>query len=140
MRHKAYGYHADRLSKARLLLGADRFCRLEPEAATYFPAYEILNDELRDYRFYADDMTHPATSAVNHIYGCFARSFFSDETAALAARARKTVLRLRHRPLNPATADCERAAAVEAARQFAERYPAVGRPLGEIVSTFYITS
>ena len=135
VRHKAYGLHADRLSKARLLLGADAFCAAEPETVTYFPAYEILNDELRDYRFYADDMTHPATSAVNHIYRCLARAFFTDATAALAADARKIVRRLRHRPLNPATAEATRAAAVEAARQFAERYPAVGRPLGIIVST-----
>lgn len=138
IRHKAYGLHTDRLSKARLLLGADIFCRIASEAVIYFPAYELLQDELRDYRFYADDMIHPSTAAVNHIYECFGRSFFSEETADLAARAHKIVMRLRHRPLNPATAEATRAGAVEAARQFAGRYPAVGRPLGEIVSTTLI--
>ncbi len=136
--HKAYGLHTDRLSKARLLLGADTFCSRTSGDAVYFPAYELLQDELRDYRFYADDMVHPSTAAVNHIYECFGRSFFSEETADLAARAHKIVMRLRHRPLNPATAEATRAGAVEAARQFAGRYPAVGRPLGKIVSTTLI--
>lgn len=138
VRHKAYGLHTDRLSKARLLLGADTFCSRTSGDAVYFPAYELLQDELRDYRFYADDMVHPSTAAVNHIYECFGRSFFSEETADLAARAHKIVMRLRHRPLNPATAEATRAGAVEAARQFAGRYPAVGRPLGKIVSTTLI--
>lgn len=135
VRHKAYGLHTDRLSKSRLLIGADSFCRSAGDSALYFPAYEILEDELRDYRFYADDMVHPATAAVSHIYDCFGRSFFTEETAGLAAQAHKIVMRLRHRPLNPATAEATRAEALEAARQFAGRYPAVGHPLGKIVST-----
>ena len=135
VRHKAYGLHTDRLSKARLLLGADDFCRTFPDDTLYFPAYEILQDELRDYRFYADDMTHPSTSAVNHIYSCFSRTFFDAPTTALASRSHKIVQRLRHRPLNAATADATRADALEAARQLAAQYPAISTAIQKIVST-----
>ena len=138
IRHARDGMHANQLSKATLLLAIEQLQKTFPTTVFYFPSYEIVLDELRDYRFYADDMIHPSTVAVNHIYECFGRSFFSEETADLAARAHKIVMRLRHRPLNPATAEATRAGAVEAARQFAGRYPAVGRPLGEIVSTTLI--
>lgn len=67
-RYKKYGFHGNNLSKATLLLAVDEVCKRYPERAIYFPAYEILLDELRDYRFYADDMIHPAPSAVNYIW------------------------------------------------------------------------
>lgn len=67
-RYKKYGFHGSQLAKATLLLAVDKICRLYPEQTTYFPAYEILLDELRDYRFYANDMIHPASVAVNYIW------------------------------------------------------------------------
>lgn len=67
-RYKKYGFHGNNLAKATLLLAVDEVCKRYPERAVYFPAYEILLDELRDYRFYADDMIHPAPSAVNYIW------------------------------------------------------------------------
>ena len=67
-RYKKYGFHGSQLAKATLLLAVDRICKLYPKKASYFPAYEIMMDELRDYRFYAEDMIHPAPEAVEHIY------------------------------------------------------------------------
>ena len=67
-RYKKYGLHGSQLAKAALLLAVDQVCRRFPEKAAYFPAYEILLDELRDYSYYADDMIHPAPAAVEHIW------------------------------------------------------------------------
>ena len=61
IRHFKDGAHGNQLSKASLLLG------INETGAEYFPAYEIMMDELRDYRFYADDMCHPSPLAVNYI-------------------------------------------------------------------------
>lgn len=78
-RYKKYGFHGSQLAKSTLLLTVDRICRLYPEQTTYFPAYEIMLDELRDYRFYADDMTHPAPVAVNYIWQRLAENCMSTE-------------------------------------------------------------
>lgn len=78
-RYKKYGFHGSQLAKSTLLLTVDRICRLYPEQTTYFPAYEIMLDELRDYRFYADDMIHPAPVAVNYIWQRLAENCMSTE-------------------------------------------------------------
>lgn len=73
-RYIKYGLHADKLSKATLLLAIDRLCSptngdAQPAAPCfYFPAYEIVNDELRDYRFYAPDMQHPSEQTADYIW------------------------------------------------------------------------
>ena len=64
IRHFKDGAHGNQLSKSSLLLGIDAALN---ERADYFPAYEIMMDELRDYRFYADDMCHPSQQAVDYI-------------------------------------------------------------------------
>lgn len=84
IRHKAYGLHADRVSKATLLLAVDSICVGDP-AASYFPSYEIMIDDLRDYRFYAPDMVHPSPVAVDYIYEKFSDTYFTDATRARAA-------------------------------------------------------
>lgn len=66
-RYLKYGLHENQLSKATLLLLADELRRCFPEQIQYFPAYEIVQDELRDYRFYAPDMLHPSDQAVQYI-------------------------------------------------------------------------
>lgn len=71
IRHKSYGLHADKLSKATLLLACDKIVNSDPESIIYFPSYEIMMDDLRDYRFYASDMTHPSDVAVDYIYDTF---------------------------------------------------------------------
>ena len=73
-RYIKYGLHTDKLSKATLLLAIDRLCspanNAAPTAAPcfYFPSYEIVNDELRDYRFYAPDMQHPSEQTADYIW------------------------------------------------------------------------
>ena len=67
-RYAKYGYHGSQLSKAVLLLAEDELIRRFPQTCCYFPAYEILLDELRDYRYYASDGHHPAEEAVEHIW------------------------------------------------------------------------
>lgn len=76
-RYRKYGYHASQLAKARLLLA------LEEMGETYFPAYEILLDELRDYRFYKPDMLHPSDQAVDYIWERFQQWTFTPEMLTL---------------------------------------------------------
>jgi hypothetical protein len=65
----------------------------------YFPAYEILYDDLRDYRFYASDMKHPSETAVNYIYDIFEQSYFDKETKIKAQECRRLYARQNHRPI-----------------------------------------
>jgi hypothetical protein len=69
IRHLGDGAHANQLSKGSLLLAADAVA--DGERIVYFPAYEIVMDELRDYRFYAEDMVHPSAQAVDYIWERF---------------------------------------------------------------------
>jgi hypothetical protein len=98
IRHKAYGLHTDKLSKATLLLACDKLRRLQPQLITYFPSYEIMMDDLRDYRFYAADMVHPSDVAVDYIYEKFGDAFFSDATRQTAAANLRNFRRSLHRP------------------------------------------
>ena len=67
IRHFKDGAHGNQLSKSALLIGADETIRTNGESADYFPAYEIVMDELRDYRFYAEDMCHPTLQTTEYI-------------------------------------------------------------------------
>ena len=103
IRHLRDGAHGNTLSKATLQLGIEKALPLCRDTH-YLPAYEILNDDLRDYRFYDTDMCHPSATAVNYIYEAFSEVFFTPPTRELASKFLKFVKRLRHRPL---TADTE---------------------------------
>lgn len=100
IRYRKYGYHESQLSKATLLLAADRLAK-KYDHVEYFPAYEILNDELRDYRFYQPDMLHPSAQAVEYIYERFAQVYFSPSTEAFLAEWKPIREALGHRPFNP---------------------------------------
>lgn len=101
IRYKKYGFHESNLSKATLLLAQDELCRRFKGRCFYFPAYELLMDELRDYRFYADDMVHPSDMAVEYVKECFSRCYFSPETQTVNRVCEDIVKALRHRPLHP---------------------------------------
>ena len=101
IRYAKYGYHGSRLSKAVLLLAADRVERRRPDVVSYFPAYEIMNDELRGYRFYAADMLHPSEQAVEYIWQRFGETFFSDRTRRFLEEYRPVREAINHRPFNP---------------------------------------
>lgn len=100
IRYAKYGYHGSQLSKATLLLAADRLVRERPECS-YFPAYEIVNDELRDYRFYRPDMLHPSEQTVEYIWERFSEAYFSKEAKAFLERWRPIKEALGHKPFNP---------------------------------------
>lgn len=71
IRHLKDGAHGNQLSKSILILAIEEVCNTFPERCDYFPAYEILLDELRDYRFYAEDLVHPSQQAVSLIWKRF---------------------------------------------------------------------
>lgn len=99
IRHIKDGAHGNQLSKSTLLLAAERLCK-DIESTAYFPAYEIMMDELRDYRYYADDMLHPSSLAVEYIWQKFSTSLFNDETQQLIGEMEKVVKAKDHRPFN----------------------------------------
>ena len=100
LRHLKDGLHENQLSKAALLLAVNQVCK-QFGNAHYFPAYEILLDELRDYRFYKEDMVHPTEQAVHYIWERFA-DFAIDpkEKPAMQAAAELRQM-LHHRPMFP---------------------------------------
>lgn len=98
-RYLKYGLHGSQLSKARLLLAADIFQRSH-ENVYYFPAYEIMNDELRDYRFYAADMLHPSDVAAQYIWQQFCANYMDSELLALIAERERELKAAAHRPHN----------------------------------------
>ncbi|MGM9835558.1 MAG: GSCFA domain-containing protein [Muribaculaceae bacterium] len=97
IRHIADGLSQNSLSKAMLRVVADNLVRLMPDKIVYFPSYEIVMDDLRDYRFYAADMVHPSDVAVEYIWQAFQATFFDDRTSQAVARCERVSKRLSHR-------------------------------------------
>lgn len=104
IRYAKYGYHGSQLSKAVLLLAADKLIKEEGERVYYFPAYEIVNDELRDYRFYKADMLHPNEQAVEYIWDQLVATCFSAEAKQFLEEWRPIKEALAHRPFHPEAA------------------------------------
>lgn len=103
-RYAKYGMHENALSKARLLLWTDYLCQNHRQVS-YFPAYEIITDELRDYRYYEPDMLHPTAQAADYVWERFCEWAFTPELKAYA-RERQALMRdLNHRPLHPDSAE-----------------------------------
>lgn len=100
IRHWRDGAHQNQVSKSTLHLAVNELNSLFPQTG-YFPAYEIVMDELRDYRFYAADMVHPSDVAVQYIWERFGEVFFSVQTKSTIARIEKISAAANHRPLNP---------------------------------------
>ena len=125
IRYRKYGYHGSQLSKAALLLAIEKLFTVDyydgleglaskstvnckpstvnskPSTVNYFPAYEIVNDELRDYRFYASDMLHPSQQAVDYIWERLVETYFSRESKAFLEEWRPLKQALGHKPFNP---------------------------------------
>lgn len=125
IRHLRDGAHGNQVSKATLLLAVEELRRRFPGRVFYFPAYEILLDELRDYRFYDEDMTHPSGVAANYIWECFKAAYFSEATDALSMQMEEIARALAHRPF-----DAESQAHIEFKRKLSlkiegikEKYP-----------------
>lgn len=104
VRHLKDGAHENQLSKSRLLLAVDKLVA-EHSNCEYFPSYEIVLDELRDYRFFAEDMAHPTALAVDYIWKKFSDTYFSDKTIDGIKEYEKIVKTEKHRPSNPESAE-----------------------------------
>jgi hypothetical protein len=89
------------VSKAVLLLAVEELKKCFPGRAFYFPAYEIVLDELRDYRFYAEDMIHPSDATIGYVWDCFKASYFDAATEKLSAQVEEIMRALAHRPFDP---------------------------------------
>lgn len=107
IRHWKDGAHGNQLSKATLLLAIDRL-REELQHVYYFPAYEIVLDELRDYRFYADDMLHMSGFTVDYIWERFLYSFISPEVLGLMNQIGRVNKGGAHRPFDPQSEEYHR--------------------------------
>ena len=101
IRYRKYGYHGSQLSKATLLLAVQKVCNSTCQSAAYFPSYEILMDELRDYRFYSSDMLHPSSQAVDYIWERLVETCFSAEAKAFLEEWRPLRQALAHKPFHP---------------------------------------
>ena len=105
IRYAKYGFHGSQLSKATLLLAAHELTRRYPQCVSYFPAYEIVLDELRDYRFYQPDMLHPSQQAVDYIWERLVESCFSPRAKTFLHEWQPIRQALAHRPFNPDSPD-----------------------------------
>ncbi len=99
VRHWKNGAWGNNVSKATLMLAVDQLMMSDP-SIEYFPAYEIMMDELRDYRFYADDMLHPSQLAQEYIFDIFSKAYFTNEAIAFGRESHKILTTLNHRPLH----------------------------------------
>lgn len=101
IRYRKYGYHGSQLSKATLLLAVEKIRVNLCQSVAYFPAYEIVNDELRDYRFYKSDMLHPSEQTVEYIWQRLYESFLSDEAKAFIQEWAPLKAAFHHKPFDP---------------------------------------
>ena len=107
VRHLKDGFVENQLSKAHLITAIHQIlksaiCNLK--SAIYFPSYEIMMDELRDYRFYAEDMIHPNSVAIDYIWQRFSETSISEESHSIMKEVETIQKGLAHRPFNPNSA------------------------------------
>lgn len=101
IRHWKDGAHENQISKSILHLAIDQLISLFGDDLQYFPAFEIMIDELRDYRFYEEDMNHPTSFAVDYIWELFSKAFFSDVTISINREWSQIRKSINHKPLFP---------------------------------------
>jgi hypothetical protein len=101
IRHWKDGAHENQVSKSTLHLAIDELQKRFEGDVRYFPAYEIVLDELRDYRFYNEDMLHPSPVAVEYVWQRFAETFFTLRTRAINREWEDIRKSLDHRPVHP---------------------------------------
>lgn len=125
IRHKKDGLHGNQISKSTLLLAIEALTERFPQCCFYFPSYEIMIDELRDYRFYADDMMHPTPLAISYIWKRFGECYFSSQTKKVIKEWEEIRKGLEHRPFNPEAKQYEQfiCQLVLRIKQLKEKYP-----------------
>jgi hypothetical protein len=103
VRHIKDGFIENQLSKSHLFTALHQTFDFRLSTCTYFPSYEIMMDELRDYRFYADDMLHPNQIAIDYIWSVFSKNYMSEEALVLMDKVEDIQKSLNHRSFNPAS-------------------------------------
>lgn len=103
VRHIRYGLVQNNLSKARVF-ELTHFLVNTFDQTHYFASFELLNDELRDYRFFKEDMVHPTAQSIQHIFNTFSEHYFDDQTKSYCEALRKILLQKNHQALNPKSA------------------------------------
>lgn len=111
IRHLRDGLDENSLSKATLRLAINELVKQYKERVGYFPSYEIMMDDLRDYRFYAEDMLHPSSVAVDYIFEKFSETTMSADQIALMRRVEKIMDGVNHRMSDPQSANSKQFAA-----------------------------
>ncbi len=106
VRHVREGFEENSASKATLLLACRQLCAELP-GVFYFPSFEIVTDDLRDYRFFEPDMVHPSPTAVDYIWEKFRQTYLDADGESLVAAGEALRRRLDHRPLRPDSPEAE---------------------------------
>lgn len=101
VRHSKDGFVENQRSKAHLITALHNTFDFQLPTFNYFPSYEIMMDELRDYRFYADDMLHPNQVAIDYIWERFFQSMISEACYPVMQEVDSIQKALQHRPFNP---------------------------------------
>ena len=123
VRHLKDTAHGNQISKAILLLAIEELCK--QNIGFYFPAYEILLDELRDYRFYDTDMTHPSSVAIDYIFEKFEEAFFTEETKKINNQITNILKAAQHNFFNPETPQSieHKRKTIEKIEELEQKYP-----------------
>ena len=100
VRHLKDGFVENQVSKAHLISAIHQTIDDKPKTINYFPSYEIMMDELRDYRFYAEDMIHPNPVAIDYIWERFSETYISDGSNSIMKEIETIQKGLAHRPFN----------------------------------------
>lgn len=129
VRHLRDGLHENTMSKSILHLAVDRIC-MENTSCEYFGAYEILNDDLRDYRWYVSDMAHPSEGAIDYIWQNFKDTYLSAESQRILRQGESLVKLHRHRPIlmRPEEYEIWKEESKRKCREFIERNPGMLMP------------
>lgn len=101
VRHSKDGLITNNRSKARLLLLCEELAQMDK--VSYFPAYEMIVDELRDYRFYSSDLVHPNEEGIKYVWNKFRETYFDSKTNDLTNKVSKYRSYFAHRPINEPT-------------------------------------
>ncbi len=126
VRHWKDGAHGNQLSKSVLFLAIDSLVK-RYSYVEYFPAYELVIDDLRDYRFYDEDMLHPNSQAVEYIWKRLTEVYFNDKASDFEKVIEKVLRARKHRPFNPATEEYKKFAKGEVVKleKILKDYPGV---------------
>ena len=129
IRHIADGLEQNSLSKSTLRVAVGDVVAQSGSDCRYFPSFEIVNDDLRDYRFYAADMVHPGEVAVEYIWEVLREAYFDEQSQRVIERCERMTKRLRHRPMsaNPEVVAQFRADTEAALSRLLAEYPYIAR-------------